>query len=201
MIASFQAILNRDDCSTAQAQAFILQGIGRAQRELRLPCQEREQVITAASSVSWIPVPPDLLEIIDVIVPGADGYPAPLNKVPYRQLIRMDPNSWACAYARFQGQIFIAGSVPTGSVINLLYFGQFTAFATADSDNELSASNPDIAVYAALRYASDTFSMPTGDAWEATYQAIKAEVQGLAIDLEMNGGPAVMAATYSGWEE
>lgn len=203
MINSFQAILNRDDCSSTQAQAFLQQGIGRIQREARLPSMERQVVVTPTTPIKWIAVPNDLLQIIDVIVPDQQGVPRALKKRTYRELLRVDPYDLPWCYARFQAQIFIAGTVPGPSTasntiptVTLLYYGQFTPFASLTADNELSVSAPDLAVYAGLSYAADTYQHPSKQAWEATYQQVLADVQGLAIDLEMTGGPMVVQPLY-----
>lgn len=203
MINTFQSILNRDDCSATQAQAFVLQGIGRVQRECRLPSMERQQVITPTGPVKWITVPSDLIEIIDVIVPDPQGVPKALRKTSYRELIRVDPTDQPWCYARFQAQIFLAGTLqgPNPAVswaptINLLYYGQFTPFTSLTAENELSMSAPDLAVYAGLVYAASVYRNDSKDDWETTYQTIRSEVQGMAIDLEMTGGPAVVSPLY-----
>jgi len=200
MKADFLAILDRDDCTDAQADVFMQQGMSRIQRDCRLPSMERAQLITPTSvPMSQFPVPPDLIQIIDVLVPkeaSTTGQMRALKHVAYRKLMEYDNTDIPRAYARFQTQVYLAGAVTVGTQIQFLYYGNFSPFATADSDNELSASTPDLAIYAALSYAGDYFEHPLAAQWEARYQAIKAEVQAMAIDLETEGGIQVVQPIY-----
>jgi len=198
VVASFTTLLNRNDCTAAQANLFVQQAMNRIQREVRLPCMERLQVITSTGSLSQFPVPNDLLMLQDILVPGAnDGTMRPLKKVPYRQLVRMAPTAWPTSYARFQNLFFIAGAVAAGTPVQVLYHGQFTAISDPTQDNEITASEPDMIVYAALSYAGDYFEHPNTDRWESKYEGIRESLKSLAEDLEMNGGPAAVQSMYN----
>lgn len=196
----FKSILNRDDCTDAQAQIFITDAISRVQRDCRIPSMERQLLVTAQSNMDFITVPPDLLQIIDLMTTSQDGVVRPLQKLSYRQLMGIPPTNWPCAYARLQGQLWVRGQVQTGQVLQLIYYGEFSPFATPASDNEISGSNPDLVVYAALSFAGDVFEHPATDRWETRYQQILSQVQGLASDLENSGGPATMAPFYGDWQ-
>lgn len=201
--ATFQSILNRDDCTDAQATAFLQQGISRVQRDCRLPSMERTLIITPEATMSNFIVPTDLIQPIDVLVQDVNtGRFKALAKKSYRRLLDYDPNDQPCVYARNQTQIWIAGSVGVGQQVMFIYYGNFSPFADADSDNELTASTPDLAVYAALSYAADSFQHPSAQAWEARYQAIKAEVMAMAIDLDAEGGVQYVQPLYfdTDWE-
>ena len=190
MLNAVTTILNRDDCTPAQAQVFLTQALERIQREVRLPSMERQQLITATATMDWFPVPSDLLQPIDILEPGQyDLRPTPLQRLPFRRLMRMDPNGWPTAYARFQGQFWVRGQVPAGSLVQCLYYGAFTPFATAASENELSLSSPDLAVYGALSFAGDQFQHPLTPTWEGRYQQILASVTQAAEDVDGEGGP------------
>jgi hypothetical protein len=73
MKASFQNILNRDDCSDAQATTFLQQGISRIQRDCRLPNMERTLIITPETTTNMFSVPLDLIQPIDVLVQDDAG--------------------------------------------------------------------------------------------------------------------------------
>ena len=200
MLSDVQNILNRDDCSTSLAQTFLNQGIARIQRDCRLPSMERAQLITPASTpLTELLVPIDLIQVIDLIVPVAgdtDGRARGLKRVAYRKLLEYGQSDLPKVFARSQGTFYVRGAVPIGTQIQLLYYGNFSAFANADSENELSASTPDLAVYAALSYAGDHFEHPMTDKWEGRYQQIKAEVMAMAIDLDTEGGVQVVEPIY-----
>lgn len=199
VVADFQTILNRSDCTQDQANAFVLQSLSRAQRTLRLPSMQRQSIVTTNGPVTWVSLPADIIEMIDVIVQGPDGCPRPLRHLPFRKLILMSPLDCPAAYATLQGQIQIRGQVAAGWTITTAYYGQFSNFASGDSDNEITASNPDLIVYGALSFAGDTFQHPAASTWEQRYQQILAEVQGLGADLEWTGGPLEVQPMYPDW--
>ena len=200
MLASFQNILNRDDCSDAQATTFLQQGISRIQRDCRLPNMERTLIITPETNTNMFSVPLDLIQPIDVLVQDAAGNFYPLVKKAFRDAAKVDSNDLPRVYARIQTTIYIFGTVTAGRQIMFLYYGNFSPFATADDDNELSASTPDLAVYAALSYAADAFQHPSAQMWEGRYQQLKAEVTSMAIDLDAEGGPQYVQSLYNDME-
>ena len=199
MLASFTTILNRDDCTPAAATTFLQQGISRIQRDCRLPSMERSLIIVPAGVMNMLPAPTDLIQPIDFIYTMPDGRGRSLTKLSYRKLVELDPLDFPRAYARMQTQFWFAGAIPAGNTLQFFYYGNFSPFATADSDNELSASTPDLAVYAALSYAGDNFEMSQAAMWEGRYQAIKTEVIGMAIDLDAEGGPQSIQTIYE-WD-
>lgn len=200
MLSDFKTILNRDDCSDAQANVFMAQGIQRIQRDCRLPSMEREQIVTIGSQGgNFLLVPTDLVQPIDILWTSTlrgDGLPKALKKLPYRDLIRKDPGCLPTWYGRMQSQFWFAGSFLAGEVVQIIYYGNFSQWATPDSDNELSASTPDLAIYAALSFAGDYFEASLAGQWEARFQAIKAEVIQMAEDLDAEGGEQVMQPVY-----
>lgn len=197
LVASFQTLFNRDDCSNAQAQEFILEGISRIQRDCRLPSMERSLLITPSEPMNFFMVPSDLIQPIDVLVLDQDGRWRALDKKPYREVIRLAHLPQPLVYGRMQTQIWLGGCAHTGQQLNFLYYGNFSPFAADGStDNELTASTPDLALYAALSYAGDQYEHPATDRWEARFQAIKQEVINMAIDLDAEGGPQYVQPVY-----
>lgn len=195
MLSDFKLILNRNDCTDDLATTFMMQGIARIQRDCRLPSMERSLVMQPNAATNFFTCPKDLLQPIDLIWTDNSGQAHSLEKLSYRQLILRSTQSDPVCYARLQSQYWIAGSVNPGTFLQFFYYGNFTAFETPDSDNELSASSPDLAVYAALSYAGEHFEHPNTDRWEAKYQAIKTEVAVMAIDLDAEGGPQAVQST------
>lgn len=204
MLADFQTILNRDDCSPAQAVVFMQQGVQRIQRTCRLPSMERAQLVTIGDAgANFVLIPQDLVQLQDIIWTSptrlVGSEPRPLKKLPYRDVIRKSPLVLPTWYGRSQGQYWIKGALLPGELIEILYYGSFTAWATPDSDNELSASTPDLGVYAALSFAGDYFECSLAGQWESRFQEIKAEVIQMAEDLDAEGGEQVMQSTYK-WD-
>jgi hypothetical protein len=205
--ADFQQILNRSDCTDDQANGYIVKALRRIQRECRLPSMEKMIVYTATTvSLGAIALPADILQIIDVMVPAAvadtdadvaaDGELALDNAGSYRalQTVRLtDPPS---RYARYQSALYVRGAVPIGSYARLLYYGNLTPFATDSSDNEISASTPDLLTYGALAFAGPVYMHPQAVDWETAYQSILTDTIQMGQDLDASGGPAVIAPTY-----
>lgn len=204
MMSDFTTILNRDDCSSAQAAVFMSQAVQRIQRDCRLPSMERQQIYTFTGTSNNLVIPSDLIQPIDLIwsspAPGGRcDEPVALIKTAYRDLMRKRPLLLPKWYARIQTQFWIAGSVNAGEQIQLFYYGNFSPWASGSADNELSASTPDLAVYAALSYAGDYFACDQTTQWEARYQSIKADVIQMGIDLDAEGGPQAIEPVYR-WE-
>ena len=190
MLARFSSIFRRDDCLAPEATVFLTDGIARIQRECRLANMERQSVITTISLTDFIMVPQDLLEIVDVFVPDQDtGFPRALTKLSYRRLMAIDPSTAPRAYARLQSQIWFRGPVPANTNIQLVYYGEFSPFTDGTATNEISATNPDLVIYAALSFAGDSYQHPAVDRWEARYQQILGQTQQQSADLDWQGGP------------
>src|SRR5579859_5637669 len=108
MKSDFVTILDRDEVtnSSALADTFMGQGIARVQRTCRLPNMERAFLITPASvAMVQFPVPTDLLQIIDILVPqegSLTGQMRALKRTSYRKLMEMDQNDLPQLFARFQ---------------------------------------------------------------------------------------------------
>ena len=197
VLGEAQAILNRDDCSSAQMTAFITQAQQRIQRELKIPSMERSELITATAALSYIAIPADLLQVIDIFTDNWHGNSVALEKMSYRTLCRVPLVVPPQAYARLQNTLQIRGQVPTGGPVNLLYYGTCGVLANPTDDNELTLACPDLLVYGALSYAGDNCEHPSTQTWDARYQSILAQVQSEAIALESTGGPAVMQPFYN----
>lgn len=217
VLSTFTQYLNRNevtnDTTGALATAFLVDGMQRIQRDCRLPCMERQLIITPTTApLTSFPVPQDLLQPIDVLVSYPAGTnqdnlslpyydalwaPRPLRKVDYRVLMRANPNMPPEMYARQQTLYWIAGAVPIGQQVQFLYYGNFSPITSLDSDNEITASNPDLVVYAGLTYAGPYYQHPMAAQWEQLYQRLKADVQQAADDVDANGGPQAVALLYS----
>ena len=58
----FLAVLNRSDITTALANTFIINGIQRIQRSLRVPIMERQLTYTFSVQTGAVTLPADFLE-------------------------------------------------------------------------------------------------------------------------------------------
>ena len=206
VLASMQTILNRDDCTAAQAAQFLIEGVQRIQRECRLPSMERALIIQPQGQMTFFPVPTDLIQPIDVIwqagagTQWSGGPPKVLVKRPYRDLLKYTnaaPNVPPHSYARNQTQMWLVGYPNIGDTVTFLYYGNFTPWANGNVDNELSSSAPDLMIYAGLSYAGDYFVHPLTQTWESRYQSLQKSYQGLSDDLDAEGGPQAIQPIYN----
>lgn len=199
MKARFLSILNRDDCTEDQAVACLQDSLARITRTVRLPNMERSVILTVDDeALQFMSIPPDLIEVIDIyvadLVYGCGTHALDLK--PYRELLRMPSSGAATAYGRFQAAFYFRGYVPKGTEVTLLYYGEFSDFPTQDSENEISASNPDLVIYGALSFAGDIFDHPSQQRWEARFGEMLNEVQALGVDLDSKGGPTSIQPMY-----
>lgn len=193
---AFRGVLNRTDCTAADADRFLSLGFSLAQRRVRIPSMERLTTFTASvSTLSTLTVPGDYLDGIDLI-PSATGL-KPLEKVPYRSLVRK-PNEvgYPQWYARFGGLIYLRGSVAVGSSIDLLYYGEFAQLASDADTNELLDVAPDVAIYAALIYAGDHYAHDRRAEWASAFAVMVDEVNEMAQREARTGGPMVVQPLY-----
>ena len=197
MKARFLSILNRDDCTDTQATIFLQDALARVARNAKLPDMERAVILTVSDQPMQImAIPADLLQVIEILVTDECGLPYALEPLPYRTLLRHHPSARPRYYGRFQGTFAFRGYVPKGRSVTLLYYGEFSDFETPDSENEISASNPDLIVYGALSFAGDVFDHPSKDDWEARFTSMLGEVIGLGADLDTLGGASAVQSVY-----
>jgi len=200
LIQSFQSRLDRSDCSDQLAAYFLGDAIQRAQRDLRLPSMERSRLILAQGPMSYVSIPSDLLEVIDIYASRAPQCPAKaLERCAFRQISQFSTFVDPVAYARLNTTFQIRGAVPAGGSVEIIYYGRVSDFTGPTSTNELSLACPDVLVYGALKFAGDWCAHPSTDAWDATYQTLVQQVQAEVMGLENSGGPSTVQPLYR-WE-
>ena len=202
MLSDFRSILNRNDCTEAQARTFLDQGIRRVQREVRFPSQERLVQIDPVDGVALtqFTIPGDMLVPIDVFIVEGTRQRA-LTKLSYRDLLDISAANDTISYARHLGTMQIRGTVPGTSHLLFHYFGNFSAFVDDADENELSAAAPDLGVYAGLIYGGRHFQSDLLGSWTETYKEVLNEMRGLMIDTDAEGGPQSIQPMYGNGDE
>lgn len=198
---SIMNLIRRTDCTLAQATFFLGQGISRIQRQLRVPSMERATVIDVVSpSIQSIPIPNDLLQIIDVFANGK-----PLEKVAYRQMLQRAFSEGGAgfyrvhqsdSYARLGANINLYPALPMGGQAVMTYYGTFTDLPTGDSSNEATLGFPDLCAYAGASFAGDYFRMDEAETFEGRFQTLLTETQDQATQLDLMGGSEVVQPTH-----
>ena len=179
--AQFRQVLDRDDCSSDDADGWLALGLGRVQRELRAPYLERVfYVDVAGSAMSDLTIPVDYIGMIDVLVDGS-----PLKRTTYRELSRLPASTTPEWYARYRNFLYFKGSIPVGVRLEILYYGEATPLTGDTSTNEITSVCPDLLIYAALTYAADAYKLDNGSAFEGRYMSLLAQINQQAADDEI----------------
>ena len=80
----FNNVLNRSDITTSLTETFIDQGLGRIQRQLRTPMQEKMYEYVLSSQTGYITLPNDFIEIVSIYYSNTELTRVPMSK--YRSL-------------------------------------------------------------------------------------------------------------------
>jgi hypothetical protein len=197
--AQFQSLLNRDDCSDAQANIFLENAMSRIQRVIRVPFMERMfQVTTALTDMplTYVQIPPDYIELKDIYVtPPSAVDMMPLTQLPsMRKLLAISSSKEPTAYTRFGATFQIRGPVAPGSSVLVHYYGEISDWSDDTSENEVSASAPDVVLFGALSIAGEYFRHDQTPAWEGRYQAYLGELTSQGDDADGGDGNTVALA-------
>lgn len=182
--AHFLALLNRTDCSNALADTFIEQAISRAQRTLRIPPMEKTITYSIVSPTTYLTIPADFLEIIDVYYGSTN-----MVRVPLSTLVEYKANTEAGAprYFSREGSEFLIYPYPDSGTVTMNYYSQFDEMVLDTDENDLAIIGSDIITYGALAYASDYFLDERGILFEQKFQQFMLELQQQANDAETAG--------------
>ena len=189
----FKALLNRSDVTDALADTFIDQGITRIQRSLRVPSMEKKHTYNFSSEVSYVALPSDFLEAIDVYYDHTA-----LKRVPMTEMAaRKDGNETGTPsyFAREQGTLLLYPH-PTSGSLTLNYYASFTEMVNDSDENVLAMIASDLITYAALTYAADYFLDERSMVFSQKYLEFLTELQEQANDAESSGSVQNIRPAY-----
>jgi len=189
----FKALLNRSDVTDALADTFIDQGITRIQRSLRVPSMEKKHTYNFSSEVSYVALPSDFLEAIDVYYDHTA-----LKRVPMTEMAaRKDGNETGTPsyFAREQGTLLLYPH-PTSGSLTLNYYASFTEMVNDSDENVLAMIASDLITYAALTYAADYFLDERSSVFSQKFLEFMAELQEQANDAESSGSVQNIRPAY-----
>lgn len=199
----FLSTLNRRDCTTAQAKAYLQQGLTEVNRKLRTPAQEKTLTYTVDENYDTyggLPVPSDYLELISIIPMTQGGGENTsslerLGKVDETRALRLAVNTGVPeAYCR-DGNVWILGPKPVvGDAIRIKYYGESAALDQDSDTNVLTLMAWDLILYTALAPAADFFGHKKRDEWAAKADALLADLNDMADDDETSGAAQVQSA-------
>lgn len=191
--AQFTALLNRTDTTTALKDLFVNMAQLRAQRELKIPAQETLSTTVVADPFTGITVPAGLKQVITITSDDE-----PLEYLPHKQFLALgnDQTGTPSYWTRINGKFQFFPTPPVAAVIEIYYFGEFTAFTTDGGTTSISISDPDLIIYGALSYAADYYIDERATTFEARYAGIRDTITDQASLVD--GATTVQAAYQFG---
>lgn len=180
----FQDWLNRPDCATLQANRIINRGIGRLNRDLRIPTMEKSITLTASSGAQdRFPLPDDFLDFKDVVADGTTCMPT-----SYGLLMRLTANPGRGShFARDEGAIVFRPAAK--SFIRLVYYAAFPRVTNDTDTSPVFTVCNEALMFACLSAGGDMFAIPQQQMWEASYQREMTALNMMAQKLDSLGGP------------
>lgn len=194
----FKALLNRNDCTTALADTFIDQAVGRIQRTLRIPTMERAAVVSFSPALpdSFV-LPSDFLQFIDLYHEDANGCGNKLRQIPRSQFLGFPRGQGTPqVYIRTGASVQVKGTPAPGSTLSLLYYGELSDLVNETDTNEVSDIAPELIIYAALSFAADYFVDERKEAFEGVYARTYQELDEQARALEFSGNDLAVQSAY-----
>lgn len=190
----FNNVLNRSDITTSLTETFIDQGLGRIQRQLRTPMQEKMYEYVLSSQTGYITLPNDFIEIVSIYYSNTELTRVPMSK--YRSLNANNFSGNSTYFTRQQEKIFLFPQPSTGTLY-LYYYGEFDSMSVNTDENIIAQVAPDLLIYSALTYASDYYLDNRSELFETKFKQFLVEIQEQANDAETNGGVQRIQPTYT----
>ena len=190
----FNDLLNRSDITTSLTETFIEQGLGRIQRQLRTPMQEKMFEYVLSSQTGYITLPNDFIEIVSIYYKDTE-----LTRVPMSKFRTLNANNFSgntTHFTRQQEKIYLYPQ-PSGDTVYLYYYGEFDPMTQDSDENIIAQVAPDLLIYAGLTYAADYYLDSRSEVFETKFKQFLVEVQEQANDAEINGGVQRIQPTYT----
>lgn len=190
--SGFLSLLNRRDCTQAQADTFLQNGILKINRELRCPAMERILTLEIDDMYKGgIPIPTDFLELQSIL--NSQG-----NRVVKEDMATVlhlaRGNDFPTSYVRLGAQWLLGPNPLLNDVVVVTYYASLPPLLLPTDQCALTQIAGDLFTYAGLTYAGDFYTDKRSDKWEQRYEQIKGDLQGMADADELSGGTNVSPA-------
>tara|TARA_B100000780_G_scaffold61148_2_gene39359 strand:+ start:8000 stop:8602 length:603 start_codon:yes stop_codon:yes gene_type:complete len=189
----FKAVLNRSDITDALADTFIDQGIARIQRSLRIPAMETQQNYTFTSATSFVVLPANFLEAIDLYYDNKSLIRLPMPEI--QRLRDGNESGKPCYFAR-EAAKFLLYPQPSSGKLVLNYYASFPELTSDTDENILTGIAPDLVIYSSLTYASDYYLDERSQVFDQKYIQFMTELQEQANDQELIGTLQAIRPSY-----
>lgn len=192
-------LLNRNDCTNAQADIFIEQALARIQRTLRVPAMEAQEVITTNdTNGDTIVLPADYLNMKYIYTPKEDGTSLMLEYKDVATFLAIPSSVGVPAYyTRIRGELKMKPYPQVGSTINMIYYNEIPDLVNDTDENFLTIIAPDLLVYGALTFAADYFVDDRKQVFEERFAAVYSEVDEQARLVEMDQSSIAISPAYA----
>lgn len=194
---SFTTILNRRDCTTAERDEYITQGLAWAQRKLKgVPAVRKAVYLEIDDETNYetggLPIPSDLIKLDTITVRWPDGREQTLtrkgiNEVMAGNGVEVTPS----IFAQRGGEYILSPKPPNGTYVRIDYYAEMAGLEEETDTNIASEIVPYIIVYAALTYAGRSKTDKRRGEWQASRDEILQEVLDQAQEDELSGSAAV----------
>ncbi len=178
----FLAILNRRDITPTQVTGFLTKGALRINRTLRIPAMEAKATVVSGASPVALPVPADLLELIDIYTNDQVNQYKLIRTTQDRIILYSQQVGIPKFYYREGTNYLIGPSCPSGINFYINYYQSAATLVNDGDTNWLTQVAPDLWAYAALTYADDYFLDERAPMFEATYQNILEDLRNQALE-------------------
>jgi len=189
------ALMNRSDLSNALADTFIDQSFARINRTLRIPPMEKQVSYNINAATSFVGLPNDFLEVIDVYSEGRV-----LDRVTMREMVPLRHQGDAGPAQRFtrEGSKILLHPEPSTGEVLLNYYAEIPQLTSDSDENFMTVIASDLVCYGALCYAADYFIDERAQFFEQKFALYMAELQSQSDDAETAGTVIAMTpvATY-----
>lgn len=189
----FLGLMNRRDltANTALTQTFIDQGVMRIQRELRIPAMEVSTVVTVGSTWVGLIIPPDLIELIDLV----NSQNLKLRKCDLSRALQLATVTGIPQEYCRQNGVWVLGNAPVqNDTIRIDYYAELTPLVNPTDTNTVSLIAWDLIVNAALVQACVYYKDKRAPDFETQYQTIKTDLTDQSDEDDMGAGTEVMPA-------
>jgi hypothetical protein len=188
-----KALMNRNDLTDDVANSFIDQALSRIQRTLRIAPMEKQEVLTSNDvGDNVITLPSDFLSMkylwSDTTMLEYKDFASFLAI----QQSTGEPNY----YTRVRGGLLVKPTPPVGTVINMVYYGEFDDLPSDTSENTLTNVAPDLLIYGALTFAADYFVDDRKQIFEERYADIYGQVEEQSRMVEWDQATMQVAPAY-----
>lgn len=175
--AKFKKTLKRRDCTDADADNFIDQGLSRVVRAIRTPSMERILTLTPTAN-GEVSIPADFVEMKHLVYGLGTTNEVKLVKKEFGEFLAMPKTAGTPAIYTRTGVQWLLRPNPgaVAGIITVIYYADPTNFTADANTDPLIDLASDAIIFAALTFAAVDYDDDRHDLFEARFQTAIGEV-------------------------